>query len=311
MQRKNKRRAKSYLRGRVRNSGRSFSKGRLVLAAILFIMGAACLCMMVNYWNASANRHRENEQLAQLYAESFVQEEAAAEASSGEAHPEETSGKIPETLRSLSGDVPDKAAELYRQNNDLAGWLYIRGVVSLPVVYRDNTYYLNHSFSGEKNSGGTLFLDQSHPLTEETQNLVIHGHNMHDSSMFGIVSRYDRLSQVKSSPFAQFSTLYAPEDYVLFAVLEVNPDVSNRDYFAYIGRPRFDGEEDFFSYTEDLKRRSLFEIPIDVQPSDGLLTLATCSGDERLVAVFRRIREGEDREHLRELIGRSFAKMGR
>ena len=54
--------------------------------------------------------------------------------------------------------------ELKRLNRDTVGWISISGVVDLPVVYRDNSYYLNHDFQGQKSGAGTLFLDQNHPL---------------------------------------------------------------------------------------------------------------------------------------------------
>lgn len=69
-------------------------------------------------------------------------------------------------------------------------WLRIPDVVSLPVVCRDNTYYLNHDFFGRESDSGTLFLDEAHSLEYGTQYMVIHGHNMYDGSMFGLLSHY-------------------------------------------------------------------------------------------------------------------------
>ena len=46
-------------------------------------------------------------------------------------------------------------------NGDVAAWLYSEGTeINYPVVYRDNTFYLNHSFDGKKVNRGTLFIHE-------------------------------------------------------------------------------------------------------------------------------------------------------
>ena len=46
----------------------------------------------------------------------------------------------------------------------------------------------------------------------------------------------------------------------------------------------------------------MFAIPIDVEPSDALLTLSTCLEEDRLVIVARRLRQGETRQEMRDRI---------
>ena len=46
----------------------------------------------------------------------------------------------------------------------------------------------------------------------------------------------------------------------------------------------------------------MYAIPIDVAPSDALLTLSTCLDDDRLVIVCRRVREKETRSELRQAV---------
>lgn len=282
----------------------------MLLRVIFAAIGVVGICLLADYVMDSIARSRDNACLTEEYADAFTGEEEQNAVDSGaqaqqempvvrsEAVPAQGLLEIPEKFRTLSGDVPDKAHKLYRLNNDLVGWLYIPGTVNLPVVYRDNEFYLNHAFNEEEDSGGTLFLDQNHPLRENTQNLVIHGHNMYDNSMFGMVAGYSKLSKVIERPFARFSTLYAPENYVIFAVLRVNTDPESDGYFNYIGRPSFANATAFNSYVNELRQRSLFEIPVEVAPSDSLLTLATCIDDDRLVVVFRRVRDGETKDEL-------------
>lgn len=282
---------------------------RFIPCAAFIIMGAVSLSLLISYGASSISRKHANAQLAIEYSEAFIQEEATAAPAPAvtEAPAAPAALSVPQpmpvsTFRSLEGKPMSQAQKLYKQNKDLVGWLYVKGIVSLPVVYRDNEYYLDHNFNKKADKGGTLFLDENHPLTEQTQNLVIHGHNMQDSSMFGILSTYINPGVVRSNPFATFSTMFAKEDYVVFAVMKVDPDVHSYRYFSYIGKPTFKNEADFYSYTGEMKEKSLFTIPVDVKPSDSLLTLATCVEDERLVVVFRRLREGETKKGLQALV---------
>ena len=309
-------------RRRLRIFGRRVDIRRLVPFAFFLVLFVVSAAMLVDYGVHSLKRKSENNRLAENYEEAFSvgetmipmsAEPEAVQTAAPTAEPVATPAPTAEptlapAYHTLSGTVPQKAQGLYRQNNDLVGWLYIKGVASLPVVQRDNEFYLNHGFDGKPSDGGTLFLDEYHPMAEDTQNFLIHGHNMYDSSMFGIVSTYNKLSMVKNSGFARFSTMYAPEDYVICAVLRVSPDPSSERYLPYVGRAKFADEAQFLSFVNELQARSMFNIPVDVQPYDALLSLSTCIDDDRLLVVFRRVREGETKDALQALLNRTVKK---
>lgn len=203
----------------------------------------------------------------------------------------------PADLHKTSGDVLPDMLKLLRTNGDTVGWLYINGIVSLPVVYRDNEYYLTHDFSGHHNTSGALFLDEDTPLTPQARNLLIHGHSMFDGSMFGLLTHYQKLDTVRQRPLISFSTPCEKETYCVFAVLKVTSNPADPAYFDYSGRP-FVTDAAFNAYVQEAKARSLFEIPVDVKPSDALLTLSTCLDDDRLVVIARKLRSGETRDEM-------------
>ena len=191
------------------------------------------------------------------------------------------------------GDVLPDMLKLLKTNTDTVGWLYIDGIVHLPVVYRDNAYYLTHDFNGKDNSSGTLFLDQASPVAAQTQNLLIHGHSMYDGSMFGLLTHYRKLETLRQHPLISFSTLWEKETYVVFAVLVESPEA-----FDYYSHPFFTSSAAFETYVDSVLARSLFDIPVDVRPTDALLTLSTCIDDDRLVVFARRMRANETRDEL-------------
>ena len=79
----------------------------------------------------------------------------------------------------------------------------------------------------------------------------------------------------------------------MFAVLLVSSKTGDSNYFNYFSNPSFATEADFNEYVTQLETLSKYTIPVDVKPSDALLTLSTCLDDDRLVVVARRMRAGE------------------
>ena len=195
-------------------------------------------------------------------------------------------------------DILPEMRELTRKNPDTVGWISISGTVHLPVVYRDNTFYLDHDFTGAKNASGTLFLDENSPVNADTQNLLIHGHSMNDGSMFGILTHYRKLGFLQEHPLIAFSTLWEKESYAVFAVLLVSSRTEDANYFNYFSNPVFSSDADFNAYVSEVAARSKFTIPVNVRPDDALLTLSTCLDDDRLVLVARRLRPGESRDEI-------------
>jgi len=246
---------------------------------------------------------QEMEEAAEIQA--MAEPEAAAEP---EATPEPKATAAPELVKTtkfhhVGGDALPEMEALYNENRDLVAWLNIPDVIDLPVVYRDNDYYLKRDFYKQKNTAGTIFLDENHPFKEKTQNLLLHGHNMKDGTMFGRLTQYiyDR-TYIKNHPFINLSTLWRREQYVIFAVLDVSLNPADEAFFNYFTHSTFSSDAEFTSYIRQLQLRSMFAIPIDVKPDDALLTLSTCLEENRLVIVARRLRSGETRQELRNLI---------
>ena len=198
----------------------------------------------------------------------------------------------------VSGAMLPEMDALSRKNMDLKAWLTIDGLLDLPVVYKDNQFYLDHDFDRNKNAAGTLFLDEFCPLRETTQHLLIHGHNMKDGSMFGQLTHYRQPLYWKKHPFISMSTLWEKEEYVIFAVLDVPLDPKKDEYINYFTHPSFADDAEFEEYISALRKRSLISSYLNVRPDDALLSLSTCVGENRLLVTARRIRSTETRQEL-------------
>ena len=203
----------------------------------------------------------------------------------------------------MGGTPLPQMEALHEQNTDLVGRLAIDNVLDLPVVYKNNSYYLTRDFNKNKSAAGTVFLDENHPMTERTQNLLLHGHNMKDGTMFGRLAQYERsLDYFKAHAFIDYSTLWHQERYVIFAVLNVSLDTGSDGFLEYFAHPTFESDDEFSSYIRRAQLASIYAVPMDVRPTDALLTLSTCLDENRLVILARRQREGESKASLRETV---------
>ena len=194
-------------------------------------------------------------------------------------------------------------AELLRYNPDTVGFLTIGGIVDLPVVQRenDNEYYLTHAYSGEEAREGALFLDGANRLSDE--NLIVYGHNMRNGTMFGKLSSFGEREFLLENAVVRFDTLYENALYVPFAMFEASMDENDTHYFD-VRQIVFD-ETSFELFVLKLRGRSVFDVPVEVEYGDQLLTLVTCSyndDDGRYIVALRKLREGETEEEMRALM---------
>lgn len=187
----------------------------------------------------------------------------------------------------------ERFLSLRRINKDVAGWLTIGKIVDLPVMQRDNVYYLTHDFYKHASASGTLFLDENFSFTAPSENLLIHGHNMRDGSMFGRLHKYSNKPFFLNNWLIRFETLYDEAEYAVFAAFSMVNDAVDPGYLYYAYNS-FDTDDDFTRFIKDIKQRSIMKSGLDVLPTDSLLTLSTCVGtDSYFVVIARRIRDAE------------------
>ena len=208
----------------------------------------------------------------------------------------------PPPLRSFATQAPwkvnltqERFLSLREINKDVVGWLTIDGFLDLPVVQRDNKYYLTHDFFGDKSISGTLFLDENYPFSPPGENLLIHGHNMRDGTMFGRLQKYADRAFYMRHWFIRFESLYEQSDYAAFAALTVSGDSSEPTYFRY-AYSHFLTDVQFTDFMREVRRRSVIRSGLDVLPTDRLIMLSTCVGDsDYFVVIARRLRDHETR----------------
>lgn len=198
------------------------------------------------------------------------------------------------------------AKELLRLNPDTVGWISIQNTkVDYPVVQsEDNDYYLDTGFDHKPNRAGAVFMDYRNvfgfDVAEQSDNIVIYGHNMANNTMFGSLRRYRQdLSYYETSQFIELSSNYDTSTYVIFGL--VITDGSASAQWRYWDMEEFADEQAFNDYVSTVRQKNMTDIDVDVQYGDQLLTLSTCYSDadnSRFLIIARKMREGETAENL-------------
>lgn len=302
----------------------------ILLACMILVIAALGLGVYAAGWYVNRGRIMDDaDRYRQMYAGGLAAPTATAAEVSATPAPEATLEPMDtlapeETLAPLSTPdadtlvyalptappVQSSFAELILHNPDTVGYLDIEGVISLPVVQRqnDNEFYLDHNFDGAEGSEGALFLDGANLLVPEDDCLIIYGHNMKNDTMFGRLEDYEDMAFLREHAVIRFDTIYENRLYVPFAAFTASMDEDDSRYFD-VRQFIFD-ETSFDLFTLRMQTRSIYDIPVDVQYGDRLLLLVTCdytSADGRFVLCLRQLRDGEREEDMRALVAQAAA----
>lgn len=211
--------------------------------------------------------------------------------------------------------VLESMSALLEQNPDTAGWLTVEGTQIDNVILQadDNEYYLDKDFYGNRNIAGQIYIDYRCIANDynknQSDNLVIYGHNQADQTMFGTLKNYKIKKEntrnfdfYKEHPTFKFSNLYEEYTYKIVAlfVIEVEPyqtrDGVIFDYHNYI---KFGKTRTFDDFKENILARTAVNTGVDFEEGDKFITLSTCSNEfepSRFVVIGRRVRDGESPE---------------
>ena len=221
------------------------------------------------------NKKRTEERYHQLQEMAKVTETEENEKTKENEEPEE-SNVSKQGLLKLVSDYPKIELDyqaLEKINSDIVGWIYIPALdLSYPVVkYKDDEYYLDHSFEKKSSILGCIFMDYESPSDWTDFNTLIFGHNMRDQSMFGSLKRFIREEGLlKSEPYIY---IYTEEEILIYHIFSL--------YIAEDGSQRYrivQDENDLAWYVKEAKELSMFDPEVEFAQMDYLISLSTCYG---------------------------------
>lgn len=175
---------------------------------------------------------------------------------------------------------------LKKINEDYLFWLFIPETnINYPVVKtKDNEEYLYKNFKGEENKGGSIFVDSRNLLVNsndilEEDNLIIHGHNMKDKSMFGTLSNL-----LKSEYLNENKKIYIYLENQILEYEIFSAYITNGEDFPY--KTKFNNNEEFNDYINIVMKKSFNKLEYFEDGKKNIITLSTCTnatGAERTI----------------------------
>lgn len=158
-------------------------------------------------------------------------------------------------------------------NGDTVAWLDLPALgISYPVVFTtDRDYYLSHTFEGNKNAGGAIFVEPVNEPGFSDRNTFLYGHNSADGSMFGKLREIQYLdAEREANPF--------------FYVYRRDGRIAKyRIYSCYVTDEDSDSfvtfDDDYYdTYVDMTASRSAADLHADGLPRGNIVTLSTCYG---------------------------------
>lgn len=174
-------------------------------------------------------------------------------------------------------------------NSDYKFWIKVDGTnIDFPVVQeKDNDFYLHHNFNKEKSFSGSIFVDSSNDLNNDS-NIVIYGHNMRNDTMFAQMKHFKNENFFDEN---KYITLYKDGKKLNFEIFSVY--LSNAKDLDSELKLSFSNKESYETYLKEQADKSLFKREgIDLQPNNKIITLVTCSyefDDARIVVVAKEV----------------------
>lgn len=161
-----------------------------------------------------------------------------------------------------------------QENTDQKFTLSINNLITKEPVMQttDNEFYMNHNNKKEEFIGGSLFVDYRINLNS-TRKIIIYGHS---SSTVDIP--FTKLLGYKKQDFflkhqeIELDYKDKQETYQVFTVM-----LLKEDYFYT--RLEFT-DETFIKHLEELKKKSIYDTGINIDKTNKILILQTCSQDE-------------------------------
>lgn len=164
-------------------------------------------------------------------------------------------------------------AALREVNPDVVGWIRIPdSKIDYPVVQgEDNDFYLKHTWQGNPNSMGSIFLDCNTSPDLTAYNTLIYGHNMNSGAMFASLRDYRMQSYYDTHPYVYLLVDNGAFRFDVFSAYRA-------ELTALAYGQSFQQRQTREKFLQEAMEKSDIETGITPGIRDRILTLSTCSG---------------------------------
>lgn len=172
--------------------------------------------------------------------------------------------------------------ELKKVNCDTVAFLKVNGTeIEYPIVKtRNNDFYLKHSFDKTYNAAGWIFADYRNRLDGTDRNIVIYGHNRKNGTMFSSLRNILKKEWYNNPENFKIQLITENEEifYEVFSIYQIEKE-------TYYLQTDFNNGDEYLSFVETVKNRSIKNFGVDLNVESEILTLSTCANDNNYRVV--------------------------
>lgn len=270
---------------------------------------------------AFASSYNPDDIWAQIEASKRGETTKPSSSSSSESTTKGRSFKFEPSTTYKYSSLSKKIKKYAETNKDVKGWLVVPGTnINEPIVFSNkdkNNFYLYRDWTGKNYPNTTYnnFVDTAtyvdyryiwgESWKSSSKNTVLYGHNwtnlrapldignVSKHTMFGQLPSYTDVKFAKENPHIYFST---GENEGVWRVFSVGYTELSKNFNYNVPNPK---DASYQKILDEWDKRSILDFDVDVDTSDRILTLTTCTrmynlGEkQRFVVVARLLRSGE------------------
>lgn len=167
--------------------------------------------------------------------------------------------------------------KLKKTNKDIVSWITVDGTnINYPVVQaKDNNYYLSHDIEKNVKASGWVFMDYRNSFDMSDDNTIFYGHNLANKTSFGSLENVFKSDWFETSN--HYIEVLSEKDrylYEIFSIYTINPE-------TYYLQNNFNNKDNYIEFINTIKSRSIYNFNIKVDNKDKIITLSTCTNDNK------------------------------
>ena len=265
------RKKKQPPRKKKRSAGRIVKRILLVLALVVFLGSGGTILAVKHQYRLSDQLYEDA--AAQFITISLPLPKASQPETESPAAQEDNPSAIADRQR--LHEIAPIAVDfdgLREVNPDVVGWIFCPDtVINYPVLQgEDDELYLHHSYNGEFNASGSIFVEAENRRDFIDSNTIIYGHHMNDNSMFATLDRWQEQAYYEEHPVMWLLT--PEQDYKIELFSAYNISAYSDTYVVYQGPSP--------AFTEYLKLAAIystFHSDTELDPDGQYVLLSTCA----------------------------------
>ena len=244
-----------------------------VMRLIFGLIGVICIGIAIYGLSDVVSDYKEAEDIYEEAEKEFVEIFIPVDISTEDSTEPETT--VPEEPKIPWYEIASvDVASLQTKYKDVVGWiLFEDGLISYPVMQgKDNDQYLHTAYNGVESFAGSIFVDAAASGDFTDGHTIIYGHNMKNLSMFGRLKHFVRRPGYYD--VHKYFQIFVENEiwrYEIFAYQEVSID-------SFVYQEECTSVKEF---AKRLKKGSYVNSGISVTDEDKIITLSTCTTNEK------------------------------